>query len=94
MTLRTQDILHTIVVESVYSEPPSGRTGAYDRLKLRPAPGQKFPPSLFVEGNKSLVRDYPVGTRFKIQVKLMKRPSGAEYLFSSWQWDAPLLAAD
>jgi len=62
------------------------------RIGLRPVSGQKFPDSLPIEGNKSLAEDYPVGTRFKVQATLMKRANGAEYLFSSWQWDVKILA--
>jgi hypothetical protein len=39
-----------------------------------------------------LLKDYPVGTRFKVQVSLAKRASGEDYLFSSWQWDARVLS--
>jgi hypothetical protein len=66
--------------------------GTLKRIGLRPVSGQKFPDSLLIEGNKSLAEDYPVGTRFKVQATLMKRASGAEYLFSSWQWDVKILA--
>ena len=69
------------------SEEPGG-TG----VGLRPVHGQKFPASLHLEGNRSLARDYPVGTRFRVQAKLMKRANGAEYLFSSWQWDVKIIA--
>jgi hypothetical protein len=62
------------------------------QVALRPAKGQKFPSTLLLEGNKTLVRDYPVGTRFKVQVSLAKRPTGEDYLFSSWQWDARVLS--
>lgn len=60
---------------------------------LRPMAGQRFPASMQVEGNKSLVKDYPVGSRFKVMVSPMKRPGGA-YLFTSWQWDVVLLLED
>lgn len=66
--------------------------GSLQRLGLRPMPGQKFSPGLLVQGNKSLVNDYPVGTRFKVQVALMTTPTGSQYLFSSWQWDTTVLA--
>jgi hypothetical protein len=69
-----------------------GKTGPVGKIGLRPVSGQKFPASLLIEGNKSLAEDYPVGTRFKVQASLMKRPSGAEYLFSSWQWDVKIVA--
>ena len=61
--------------------------GAPAPVLLRPIPGQAFPPTLLVEGNKSLVTDYPVGSRFKVQVALTDRPGGGQFLFSSWQWD-------
>ena len=59
---------------------------------LRPVADQKFPTRLRVEGNKSLVTDYPVGTRFKAQVSLMRRDPGGQYLHSSWQWDVKVLS--
>lgn len=62
------------------------------RVFLRPLKDQKFSTDLLLEGNRSLVEDYPVGTRFKVQVSLMKRPGGEEYLFTSWQWDAQVLS--
>ena len=49
---------------------------------------------MLVEGNKSLVTDYPVGSRFKVQVALTDRPGGGQYLFSSWQWDVVVRAPD
>jgi len=66
---------------------PGGR-----RVALRPVSGQNFSASLLLEGNKSLMEDYPVGTRFRVQATLMKRANGAEYLFSSWQWDVKIIA--
>ena len=66
-------------------------TGSHGKVGLRPVRGQKFPASLLLEGNKSLVQDYPVGTRFKVQAALMNRPNGAQYLFTSWQWDVKIL---
>jgi hypothetical protein len=62
------------------------------RVGLRPVTGQHFSASLLLEGNRSLSEDYPVGTRFRVQAALMKRPGGAEYLFSSWQWDVKIIA--
>jgi hypothetical protein len=62
------------------------------RIFLRPVKDQKFPTNLLLEGNRSLVQDYPVGTRFRVQVSLMKRPGGEEYLFTSWQWDSQVVS--
>jgi hypothetical protein len=78
-----------VEIESFEIPPTAGRGR---RIGLRPLDGQKFPASLLLEGNKSLAEDYPVGTRFKVQATLMKRPNGTEYLFSSWQWDVKIVA--
>jgi hypothetical protein len=77
-------------VEIESFEMPGG-TGLVGKVGLRPVRGQKFPASLLLEGNKSLVEDYAVGTRFKVQAKLMKRTNGSQYLFTSWQWDVKTL---
>jgi hypothetical protein len=79
----------TIEVESFEAPDRAAHQG---RVCLRPAENQKFSTSLLLEGNRSLVQDYPVGTRFKVQASLMKRPSGEQYLFTSWQWDAQVLS--
>lgn len=68
------------------------RSGAQGKILLRPLRGQKFPVGLRLEGNKSLVDDYPVGTRFKVQASLANRPGGGQYLFTSWQWDSRVLS--
>jgi len=87
--MRLPDDHQTIEVESFEDlEKPVHR----GRVFLRPVNDQKFPTSLLLEGNRSLVQDYPVGTRFKVQASLMKRPGGEEYLFTSWQWDAQVLS--
>ena len=78
----------TVEVESFENTTPE-RGG---KVLLRPIKGQKFPVSMLLEGNKSLVQDYPVGTRFRVQVSPMARPGGKPYLFSSWQWDAQVLS--
>ena len=70
---------------------PEGQAGLRGRVCLRPMTGQRFPTDLLLEGNKSLVEDYPVGTRFKVQASLMNRPTGETYLFTSWQWDTQVL---
>lgn len=79
----------TIEVESFEDADRAAHRG---KVCLRPVNDQKFSTSLRLEGNKSLVQDYPVGTRFKVQASLMKRPSGEQYLFTSWQWDAQVLS--
>lgn len=71
-----------IVVESFCPESTSGRHGP---VHVRPAPGQKYPQTLFVECSRKLVRDYPVGTRFKIKAKLTDM-QGTPFLYSYHGW--------
>ncbi len=84
---------HSQALEIESFEGPHAQ-GLRGPVHLRPVAGQRFSPNLLVEGNKSLVQDYPVGSRFKVQVALTDRPGGGQYLFSSWQWDVIVRAPD
>jgi hypothetical protein len=77
----------TVQIESFQDHERSG-----GKILLRPLKGQKFSASLRLEGNKSLIADYPVGTRFKVQAALASRPGGGEYLHTHWQWDMQVLS--
>ena len=72
-----------IIVESFR---PASKSGLHGEVHMRPAPGQFYPQSLKVECAKRLTRDYPVGTRFKIRVKLTDREGEGEYLYSYFGW--------
>lgn len=76
---------HTIIVESFYPSDTSGRHGP---VHVRPVTHQIFSQSLFVECSKDLVNTklHPVGTRFRIKVKLTDREGGANFLYSSYKW--------
>jgi hypothetical protein len=72
-----------IVVESFMPSETSGRHG---KVHVRPVEGQFYPQTLFVECAKRLTEDYPVGTRFKLRVKLTDREGSGEYLYSYFGW--------
>ena len=63
-----------------------GTAWLHGEAHMRPAPGQLYRQSLKVECAKRLTRDYPVGTRFKIRVKLTDREGEGEYLYSYFGW--------
>ena len=71
-----------VVVESFIAPAGANHGGVH----VRPVPGQPFPPSLRVECSRSLVRDYPVGTRFKIMAKLTDKEGEGQFLYSSYKW--------
>jgi hypothetical protein len=74
-----------VIVESFVPSDTSGRHGA---VHLRPLAGQGLSTALFVECSKTLSRDYPVGSLFKIRAKLTDRDGGGEYLYSYHGWVA------
>lgn len=77
-----------VVVESYE---PASTAGLHGPVHVRPVPGQEFGTHLHVECSKSLVRDHPVGTRFRIRAKLTDREGGGEYLYSYFGWKAEVL---
>ncbi|NMG16749.1 hypothetical protein [Aromatoleum bremense] len=77
-----------IIVESFR---PASTGGKHGPVHVRPIPGQPFPPSLFVECADRLKREYPVGTRFKIRVKLTDKEGGGQYLYSYFGWPVEVL---
>ena len=46
---------------------------------------------MHVECSKKLSKNYPVGTRFRIQAKLTDREGGGEYLYSYFGWPVEVL---
>lgn len=79
----------TVVVESFVATHTSGLHGA---VHVRPVDGQGLPTTLHVECSKKLSRDYPVGTRFRIQAKLTDRDGSGEFLYSYHGWPVEVLA--
>ena len=83
---KPEETYHWIVAESFSGD----RGGGYsEKVHVRPVEGEMFPQSLRVEGPRSMVRNYPVGTKFKVKVKLTDREGGGEFLYShhSWKFD-------
>lgn len=78
------------VVESYY---PDNTSGLHGPVHIRPVPGQEFPTYLRVECSKDLMnpRIHPVGTRFRLRVKLTDREGGGEFLYSYFGWPVEVL---
>jgi len=77
-----------VVVESFK---PLATSGLHGEVHIRPVAGQGIPTTLHVECSKKLPRDYPVGTKFRIQAKLTDRDGGGEYLYSYFRWPVEVL---
>jgi hypothetical protein len=72
----------SIIVESYRSS----KAGPHGYLHIRPVKGQHFPTTLHVECSKKLIDNYPVGTKFRIKVKLTDRLGEGEFLYSYYGW--------
>lgn len=74
---------HHVVVESFNPDNTSGRHG---KTHVRPVAGQPlFPQHLNVECSRTLVENYPVGTKFRIQAKLSSM-QGTPFIYSYHGW--------
>lgn len=78
-----------VEVESYRANRTSGLHGT---IHIRPVAGQPYPQTMQVECSKKLVRDYPVGTRFRLRATLTDREGGGEYLYSYWGWPVEVLS--
>ena len=85
---KPNETYHYIIVESYE---PISTAGLHGPVHVRPVAGQMFPTTLHVECSKSLVRDYPVGTRFRIKVKLTDKEGGGEFLYSYFGWNVQVV---
>ncbi|MGY4499391.1 hypothetical protein ACVWYH_003322 [Bradyrhizobium sp. GM24.11] len=76
------------VVESYY---PESTAGLHGPVHIRPI--QEFPTHLRVECSKDLMnpRIHPVGTRFRLRVKLTDREGGGEFLYSYFGWPVEIV---
>ena len=71
-----------IVVET-YSASKAGKSS---KIHVRPVYGQVFPQTMDVECSKKMRTEYPVGTKFRLKVKLTNREGGSPFLYSRYDW--------
>ena len=76
---------HFIIVESFEPEATSGLHGA---VHIRPAKDQVFDQSLHVRCPKEMTDTsrYPLGTKFRLRVKLTDREGSRPFLHAPHQW--------
>jgi hypothetical protein len=80
-----------IIVESYY---PASTAGLHGPIHIRPIDGQGYSTNLHVECSKSLSRNFPVGTRFRIKAKLTDKEGGGEFLYSYFGWHYEVLGKE
>jgi len=72
-----------VLVESYL---PNRTSGLHGDVHIRPRPGQGLPITMHVECSKSLSRNYPVGSGFRIRAKLTDREGSGDFLYSYFGW--------
>lgn len=79
----------------VESYRPESTAGLHGSVHIRPCPDQGVPTTMHVECSKSLVRNYPLGTIFRIRAKLTNREGSGDFLYSyfGWKYDVVKLGA-
>ena len=77
-----------IVVET-YKGPPRGAHGS---IRARPVSGQFYPSTMNVECSRSMRKNYPVGTKFRIYAKEVAREGGHTFLYTHFSW--PMAVVD
>jgi hypothetical protein len=75
-----------IVVET-FSGASRGDKG---EIRVRPVKGQFYPQTLVVECSRKFRTQFPVGTKFRMQVKLVEK-DGAEFLYSHHSWPVSIV---
>lgn len=83
------DEYHSIVVESYITTEASGKHG---KVHVRPIKGEVFPQTMDVECPRSMRKEHPVGTKFRIQAKETSKEGGSPFLYSSYKWEYEVLS--
>lgn len=71
-----------VVVETYAGRKP----GKSSLIHVRPIGGQPFPSTMDVECSRSMRKNHPVGTKFRIRAKLIDREGGKPFLYSRFDW--------
>jgi len=84
---KSKDPYRDVVVENFK---PTSTAGRHGPVHTRPIPGQGLSTHLYVQGPTGL-KNYPVGTQFRIRAKLSSHKGGTKYLKSYYNWDFEVL---
>lgn len=72
-----------IVVETYSAIKP----GKSSKIHVRPVEGETFPQDMDVECSRAMRKNYPIGTKFRIDVKETNREGGKPFLYA--HYDSP-----
>ncbi|MER9971185.1 hypothetical protein [Mesorhizobium sp. M0060] len=73
--------------QQVVVETYSGiKPGKSSRVHVRPIVGQPFPVTMDVECSRTMRKQYPIGTKFRIYAKETNREGGKPFLYSHFDW--------
>ena len=85
-----KEVYSSIIVETYRAS----KAGPHGYIHVRPVKGQRFPQTLHVECSKKLIDDYPIGTKFRLKVKLTDRLGEGEFLYSYYGWPVEAIRQD
>ena len=56
------------------------------KIRVRPLPNQGLDTDLRIECPRKVRKEYPVGTKFEMDVKMCQREDGAYFLYNHYSW--------
>ena len=57
------------------------------KIRVSPIAGQGLPTSMKVECSRSMRKEYPVGTLFRLKAKITDKEGGTPFLYSPPHWE-------
>lgn len=71
-----------VVIETYIGSP----RGHHGKVRARPVPGERYPPTMNVECSKDMRTRHAVGTKFRIYAKETDREGGPSFLYTHHSW--------
>ena len=71
-----------VVVETYEAK----KHGKSSKIHVRPLEGEVFSSEMDVECSRSMRKNHPIGTRFRIYAKETSRQGGKPFLYSHFNW--------
>jgi len=68
--------------------------GSSANVRVSPLPGQGISYKIKVECSRSMRKEHPIGTLFKLKARLTNREGGTPFLYSRHDWEYEVVSED
>jgi hypothetical protein len=84
------DIYYDVLAQTFLN--PGENTNA--KIRIKPYPGQGLSEDLRIACNRKMREQHPVGTIFKLTVKVTRKEGGTPFLYCNYNWDYEVLSPE